>query len=29
MLVTTGANDSRVDPMNAKKFVAAAQNNIG
>jgi prolyl oligopeptidase len=29
MLVTAGANDSRVDPMNAKKFVAAAQNNPG
>ncbi|MFN8256356.1 MAG: prolyl oligopeptidase family serine peptidase [Bacteroidales bacterium] len=29
MLVTSGANDSRVDPMNAKKFVAAAQNNPG
>ncbi len=29
MLVTAGANDSRVDPMNAKKFVAALQNNIG
>jgi len=29
MLVTTGANDSRVDPLNAKKFVAAAQNNPG
>ena len=27
--VTAGANDSRVDPMNAKKFVAALQNNIG
>ena len=27
MLVTTGANESRVDPMNAKKFVAALQNN--
>lgn len=27
MLVTAGANDSRVDPMNAKKFVAALQNN--
>lgn len=27
MLVTAGANDSRVDPMNAKKFVAAMQNN--
>jgi len=29
MLVTAGANDSRVDPMNAKKFVAALQNNPG
>jgi len=29
MVVTAGANDSRVDPMNAKKFVAALQNNIG
>jgi prolyl oligopeptidase len=29
MLVTAGANDSRVDPMNAKKFVGAAQNNPG
>ncbi len=29
MLVTSGANDSRVDPMNAKKFVAVAQNNPG
>ena len=29
MLVTAGANDSRVDPMNAKKFVAAVQNNPG
>jgi prolyl oligopeptidase len=29
ILVTAGANDSRVDPMNAKKFVAALQNNIG
>ena len=27
MMVTTGANESRVDPMNAKKFVAALQNN--
>jgi prolyl oligopeptidase len=27
MLVTTGVNESRVDPMNAKKFVAALQNN--
>ncbi len=29
MLVTTGANESRVDPMNAKKFVASLQNNEG
>ncbi|MDB5202225.1 MAG: hypothetical protein JWQ27_1634 [Ferruginibacter sp.] len=29
MLVTAGANDTRVDPMNAKKFVAALQNNAG
>jgi prolyl oligopeptidase len=29
MLVTAGANDTRVDPMNAKKFVAALQNNPG
>lgn len=29
MLVTAGANDTRVDPMNAKKFVAAVQNNPG
>ena len=29
MLVTSGANDTRVDPMNAKKFVAALQNNVG
>ncbi|OQY93105.1 MAG: hypothetical protein B6D37_12580 [Sphingobacteriales bacterium UTBCD1] len=29
MLVTAGANDSRVDPMNAKKFAAAVQNNDG
>lgn len=29
MLVTSGANDTRVDPMNAKKFVAALQNNPG
>lgn len=29
MLITAGANDSRVDPMNAKKFLAAAQNNPG
>lgn len=29
MLVTAGANDSRVDPLHAKKFVAALQNNPG
>lgn len=29
MLVTSGANDTRVDPMHAKKFVAALQNNPG
>ena len=29
MLVRTGANDSRVDPLHAKKFVAALQNNPG
>lgn len=29
MMVTAGANDTRVDPMNAKKFVAALQNNPG
>lgn len=29
MLITAGANDTRVDPMNAKKFVAALQNNPG
>jgi prolyl oligopeptidase len=28
-LVTSCANDGRVDPINAKKFVAAAQNNPG
>lgn len=27
MLVTTGANESRVDPLHAKKFVAALQNH--
>jgi prolyl oligopeptidase len=27
MLVTTGTNESRVDPLHAKKFVAALQNN--
>ncbi len=29
MLVRTGANDSRVDPLHAKKFIAALQNNPG
>ena len=29
MLVTAGAYDSRVDPLHAKKFVAALQNNVG
>ncbi|HMQ46155.1 MAG TPA: prolyl oligopeptidase family serine peptidase [Saprospiraceae bacterium] len=29
MLVTAGENDSRVDPLHAKKFVAALQNNPG
>jgi prolyl oligopeptidase len=29
MLVTAGAYDSRVDPLHAKKFVAALQNNTG
>jgi prolyl oligopeptidase len=29
MLVTAGANDSRVDALHAKKFVAALQNNPG
>jgi prolyl oligopeptidase len=29
MLVTAGENDSRVDPIHAKKFVAALQNNPG
>ncbi len=29
MLVRTGANDSRVDPLHAKKFTAALQNNPG
>ncbi len=28
-LVRTGANDSRVDPLHAKKFTAALQNNPG
>lgn len=29
MLISTGANDSRVDPLHAKKFAAALQNNPG
>lgn len=29
MLIRTGANDSRVDPLHAKKFAAALQNNSG
>ncbi|MDP4282407.1 MAG: prolyl oligopeptidase family serine peptidase [Bacteroidota bacterium] len=29
MLLRTGANDSRVDPLHAKKFAAALQNNPG
>ena len=29
MLVTAGENDARVDPIHAKKFVAALQNNPG
>lgn len=29
MLVTAGENDSRVDPIHAKKFVASLQNNPG
>lgn len=29
MMVTAGENDTRVDPLHAKKFVAALQNNIG
>lgn len=29
MLVTAGENDSRVDPLHAKKYVAALQNNPG
>ena len=29
MLVTTGANDSRVNPLHTKKFVTAVQNNPG
>jgi prolyl oligopeptidase len=28
-LVTAGENDTRVDPLHAKKFVAALQNNVG
>ena len=28
-LVIAGENDSRVDPLHAKKFVAALQNNPG
>jgi len=28
-MVTAGENDTRVDPLHAKKFVAAVQNNIG
>ncbi len=28
-LVTAGENDTRVDPLHAKKFVAAVQNNVG
>ncbi|MCS7085704.1 MAG: prolyl oligopeptidase family serine peptidase, partial [Bacteroidia bacterium] len=29
MLVVAGENDTRVDPLHAKKFVAALQNNVG
>ena len=29
MLIRTGANDSRVDPLHAKKFTAILQNNPG
>jgi prolyl oligopeptidase len=29
MIVTAGENDTRVDPLHAKKFVAALQNNPG
>jgi prolyl oligopeptidase len=29
MMVIAGENDTRVDPLHAKKFVAAAQNNVG
>jgi prolyl oligopeptidase len=28
-MVTAGENDTRVDPLHAKKFVAALQNNVG
>ncbi len=28
-LIESGANDSRVDPLHAKKFAAALQNNVG
>ncbi len=28
-MVTAGENDTRVDPLHAKKFVAAIQNNVG
>ena len=28
-MVTAGENDTRVDPLHAKKFVAAIQNNLG
>jgi prolyl oligopeptidase len=28
-MVTAGEFDSRVDPLHAKKFVAAVQNNVG
>lgn len=28
-LITAGENDSRVDPLHAKKFAAALQNNLG
>ncbi len=29
LMVSAGENDSRVDALHAKKFVAAAQNNVG
>ena len=29
IMVTAGENDTRVDPLHAKKFVAALQNNVG